>query len=49
MTRVESAAFIVMAYHELRSPEPDNTFQIPASADWAFDYPSERVWKLRKR
>jgi SAM-dependent methyltransferase len=38
----------VVAYHELRAPSREGArFHVPA--EWAYDYPSEQVWKLRKR
>ena len=40
--------FVVEGYHELYAPEDleETRFMIPA--DWARDYPTEQVWKLRK-
>ena len=40
--------FDVLAYHELRSPERGDQVRFFVTADWAHDYPSEQVWKLRK-
>lgn len=38
----------VVAYHELRAPSREGIrFHVPA--EWAYDYPGEQVWKLRKR
>lgn len=38
----------VVAYHELRAPSREGArYHVPAA--WAHDYPSEQVWKLRKR
>ena len=38
----------IVAYHELRAPSREGArFHVPA--EWAYDYPSEQVWKLRTR
>jgi hypothetical protein len=41
--------FEVVDYIEIQSPEsgPDVNFFV--TADWAHRFPSEQVWKLRKR
>ena len=41
--------FEVLAFHELRAPAPGDQVRFFVSASWAHDYPSEQVWKLRKR
>ncbi|MGD2060218.1 MAG: class I SAM-dependent methyltransferase [Acidimicrobiia bacterium] len=41
--------FEIVAYHELQSPTPGPETRFYVSADWAYDYPSEQVWHLRKR
>lgn len=44
-----STGFEILAYHELRSPEPGPEVRFFATADWSHDYPSEHAWVLRKR
>lgn len=41
--------FEVVDYLELRAPEPGDDVRFFVRADWAHDYPSEHVWKVRKR
>ncbi len=41
--------FDVLAYHELQAPAPGPEVNFFATADWAYRYPSEQVWKVRKR
>jgi len=41
--------FQVLDYQELRAPSPAAETRFFATADWAYDFPSEQVWKLRKR
>ena len=41
--------FEVIAYHELRSKERGDEQRYFVTPDWAYDYPSEQAWKLRKR
>ncbi len=45
----DRTGFDVVAYHELRSPARGSEVRFFVDADWAHDYPSEQVWKLRKR
>ena len=45
----DQVGFEIVAYHELRSPERSDEVQFFATADWAHDFPSEQVWRLRKR
>jgi len=45
----DRVGFDVVAYHELRAPYDGPEVRFFATADWARDYPSEQVWKLRKR
>ena len=45
----DRVGFDVVAYHELRAPRPGPETRFFVTADWAYDYPSEQVWKLRKR
>lgn len=44
----KKTGFEVLDYHELRAPEPSDEVRFFVRADWAHDYPSEQVWKLRK-
>ncbi|MDH3499960.1 MAG: class I SAM-dependent methyltransferase [Acidimicrobiia bacterium] len=44
-----NTGFEFLEYLELRSPAPGNEVRFFASADWAHDYPTEHVWKVRKR
>ncbi len=41
--------FELVAYHELRAPEGDDEARFYTSRAWARDYPSEQVFKVRKR
>lgn len=41
--------FEILEYHELQAPEPSSEVRFFASAEWSHDYPSEQLWKLRKR
>lgn len=41
--------FEFVSYHELRAPQPGPEVRFYASADWAHDFPTEQVWKVRKR
>jgi SAM-dependent methyltransferase len=45
----DRVGFDVLAYHELRAPRGGAEVRFFVDADWARDYPSEQVWKLRKR
>ena len=40
--------FEFLEYHELQSPQRGTEIRFYASADWANDYPTEQVWKVRK-
>lgn len=40
--------FEVVTFLELRSKKRDDKQVYFVTADWAYDYPSEQVWKLRK-
>lgn len=40
--------FEILDYFELQAPEPGEEVRFYASADWAHDYPTEQVWKVRK-
>ncbi len=41
--------FDILAYHELQSPESGDEVSFFVTKDWAHRYPSEQVWKVRKR
>jgi SAM-dependent methyltransferase len=41
--------FDVVDYRELQAPDPSAEVRYFASADWSHRYPSEQIWKLRKR
>jgi hypothetical protein len=45
----DRVGFDLVAYHELRAPRSGSEVRFFATADWARDYPSEQVFKLRKR
>jgi SAM-dependent methyltransferase len=40
--------FEIVSYHELRSPERGSEVRSYVTPDWANDYPTEQIWKLRK-
>lgn len=44
----QEVGFEFVAYHELQSPHRGEEVRFYATADWANDYPTEQVWKLRK-
>jgi hypothetical protein len=39
----------VVDYLEIQAPEPGPQVNFSVTADWAYRFPSEQVWKLRKR
>jgi len=41
--------FDVIAYHELQAPTGGDEVKFFVTAEWAHRYPSEQVWKVRKR
>ena len=45
----ERVGFAVDGFHEPRAPESATGQEFAVEADWAKRYPSEHVWKLRKR
>ncbi len=49
MRLFDDVGFDVVAYHELRAPHRGSEVRFFATADWSNDYPSEQVWKLRRR
>lgn len=44
----KEVGFEVLDYLELRAPEPSDEVRFFVRAAWAYDYPSEQVWKVRK-
>lgn len=49
MRLFEVTGFDVLAFHEIRSPTPDEKNRFGVDAGWAHDFPSEQAWRLRKR
>lgn len=45
----EESGLEVLAFHEIRSPSPTEEARFGIGAAWAFEYPSEQAWRLRKR
>lgn len=45
----EDSGLEVLAFHEIRSPSPTEEARFAIDAAWAFEYPSEQAWRLRKR
>lgn len=45
----DRVGFDVVGYHEPRPTSPTGEVRFAVSQRWAYDYPSEQVWKLRKR
>ena len=45
---LRDSGFEVTDYLELRAPESSEEVRFFVRADWAHDYPSEHVWKVRK-
>lgn len=41
--------FDVVDYREVRAPDPSSEVRYFASAAWSHRFPSEQIWKLRKR
>jgi len=48
MRLFSDVGFEIISYHELRPPARGDEVRYFVTADWARDYPSEQVWKLRK-
>jgi len=42
------SGFEILAYHELRAPDPGSGRHFNVTDDWAHHWPAEQVWKLRK-
>lgn len=40
--------FVVLDFKEIRAPRPGPEVNFFVTADWAFHWPSEQVWKLRR-
>ncbi len=40
--------FVVEDYHEIQAPAAETETRFYATAEWAKQYPTEQVWKLRK-
>ena len=50
MRLFDATGFDVVAFHELRCPDPDpDDTRFFVSAEWAHHWPSEQAWRLRKR
>lgn len=49
MRLFDRVGFDVIAYHEIRCPHPGPELRFFVTADWAYDFPPERAWRLRKR
>lgn len=49
MRLFDDIGFDIVAFHEIRGPSPDATANFGVPADWAYDFPSEQAWRLRKR
>lgn len=45
----DDVGFDVVAYHEIKSPSPQGDPQFFVTPDWAYHFPSEQAWRLRKR
>lgn len=49
MKLFDRTGFDVVAYHEIRNPDPSAEDRFGVDPAWAHDYPSEQAWRLRKR
>jgi ubiquinone/menaquinone biosynthesis C-methylase UbiE len=49
MRLFDESGFEVLAFHEIRSPSPGELNRFGVGAGWAYDFPSEQAWRLRKR
>lgn len=45
----KDVGFDVVAYHELQAPTGGDEVRFFTTAEWAHRYPSEQIWKVRKR
>ena len=45
----DETGFDVVAYRELQAPEGEGDVRFFVTPEWARRYPSEQVWKVRKR
>lgn len=48
MRLFSDTGFEVISYQEIQAPQRGEEVRFFVSADWAHDYPSEQVWKVRK-
>jgi hypothetical protein len=42
------SGFTVEGYHELRAPAPGSEIHDYVTGDWAYRFPCEQVWELRR-
>ena len=49
MRLFDAVGFDVIDFIEIRNPDPDREKSFDQDPRWAHDFPSEQVWKLRKR
>lgn len=49
MRLFDDIGFDVVAYHEIRNPDPAGESFEHVTAEWAHHYPSEQAWRLIKR
>jgi hypothetical protein len=49
MRLFDETGFDIVSYHEIRSPSREAEARFFVGPEWAFDYPSEQAWRLRKR
>jgi SAM-dependent methyltransferase len=49
MRLFDEVGFDIVSYQEVQNPEPNREKSFDQDPVWAHDYPSEQVWKLRKR
>lgn len=45
----EDSGLEVVTFYEIRSHSPTEEARFDIDAAWAFEYPSEQAWRLRKR
>jgi SAM-dependent methyltransferase len=49
MRLFDDVGFDVIAFHEIRCPSPEEDARFFVGAEWAYQFPSEQAWRLRKR
>ena len=49
MRLFDQVGFEVVAYHEIQNPDPSGGSFEHVTAEWAHHYPSEQVWRVKKR